>query len=88
MRRRQVPQITGWATEATPEALFGLFRDSQRTHTQFSATALRSLRQQMDVGFCSEQEPTADRQTLHGNRSSIKPGTRSPEREQTTRVFC
>jgi transposase len=23
MRRRQVPQITAWATEATPEALFG-----------------------------------------------------------------
>ena len=48
----QVPQITGWATEATPEALFGLFRDWQRTQTQSSATAPRSLRQQMDVRFC------------------------------------
>jgi hypothetical protein len=38
----QVPHITGRATEATPEALFGLFRDWQRTQTQSSATALRS----------------------------------------------
>jgi hypothetical protein len=34
-------RITGWATEATPEALFELFRDWQRTQTQSSATALR-----------------------------------------------
>ena len=59
----QVPQITAWATEATPEALFGLFRDWQRTQTQSSVRTLRSLRPQMDVRFCSEQEPQAERQT-------------------------
>jgi hypothetical protein len=59
----QVPQVTGWATEATPEALFVLFRDWQRTQTQSSAMALRSLRQQMDVRFCRVQEPPAERQT-------------------------
>src|SRR5258708_28793358 len=53
----QVPQMTGWATEATPEAPFGLFRDWQRTQTQSSVRTLRSLRQQMDVRFCGEQEP-------------------------------
>jgi hypothetical protein len=41
----------------TPEALYELFRDWQRTQTQSSATALRSLRQQMDVWFCRAQEP-------------------------------
>jgi hypothetical protein len=40
-----------------------LFRDWQRIQTQSSATALRSLRQQMDVRFCRVQEPTAERQT-------------------------
>ena len=65
----QVPQITGWATEATPEALFVLFRDWQRIQTQSSATAPRSLRQQMDVRFCRVQEPTAERQT----RAAIDP---------------
>jgi transposase len=59
----QVAQITGRATEATPEALFGLFRDWQRTQTQSSATAQRSLRQQMDVRFCPVQEPIAERHT-------------------------
>jgi hypothetical protein len=41
----------------TPEALYELFRDWQRTQTQSSVTALRSLRQQMDVWFCRAQEP-------------------------------
>ena len=40
-----------------PEALYELFRDWQRTQTQSSVTALRSLRQQMDVWFCRVQEP-------------------------------
>ena len=44
----------------TPEALFGLFRDWQRTQTQSSVRTLRSLRQQIDVWFC-EQEPPAER---------------------------
>jgi hypothetical protein len=55
--------MTGRATEATPEALFVLFRDWQRIQTQSSATAPRSPRQQMDVRFCRVQEPTAERQT-------------------------
>ena len=43
--------------DRTPEALYELFRDWQRTQTQSSVTALRSLRQQMDVWFCRAQEP-------------------------------
>jgi len=58
----QVPQMTGWATEATPEAPIGLFRDWQRTQTQSSVRTLWSLGQQMDVRFCREQEPKAERQ--------------------------
>ena len=45
-----------------PEALYELFRDWQRTQTQSSVRALRGLRQQMDVRFCGEQEPPAERQ--------------------------
>jgi hypothetical protein len=41
----------------SPEALYELFRDWQKTQTQSSVTALRSLRQQMDVWFCRAQEP-------------------------------
>ena len=41
----------------SPEALYELFRDWQRTQTQSSVMALQSLRQQMDVWFCREQEP-------------------------------
>src|ERR1019366_10276118 len=49
--------------DQTPEAHHELFRDWQRTQTQSSATALRSPRQQMDVWFCGEQEPPAERLT-------------------------
>jgi hypothetical protein len=45
----------------TPEAPVELFRGWQRTQTQSSVRALRSLRQQMDVWFCLEQEPKAER---------------------------
>ena len=62
----QVLQLADWATEATPEAPFGLFRDWQRTQTQSSVTALRSPRQQMDVRFCWMQEPPAERHTCAG----------------------
>ena len=41
----------------TPEALYELFRDWQRTQTQSSVKALQGPRQQMDVWFCREQEP-------------------------------
>jgi hypothetical protein len=39
----------------------GLFRDWQRTQTQSSVRTFQSLRQQMDVRFCGEQEPPAER---------------------------
>ena len=47
----------------TPEALFELFRDWQRTQTQSSVTALRSPRQQMDVRFCGRAGTIAERHT-------------------------
>jgi hypothetical protein len=40
---------------------YGLFRDWQRTQTRSSATAPRSLRQQMDVRSCGKQGPPAER---------------------------
>jgi hypothetical protein len=40
----------------------------------------------MDVRFCSEQEPTAERQRAQP-QLLIGLATRSPEREQKTRVF-
>jgi hypothetical protein len=40
---------------------FQLVPGWQRTQTQSSVRTLRSLRQQMDVWFCSEQEPSAER---------------------------
>ena len=43
--------------DQTPEALYELFRDWQRTQTQSSVMALQSPRQQMDVWFCRAQEP-------------------------------
>ncbi len=45
----------------TPEAPVELFRGWQRTQTQSSVRTLRSLRQQMDVWFCLEQESSAER---------------------------
>jgi hypothetical protein len=43
--------------DQSPEALYELFRDWQRTQTQSSVTALQGPRQQMDVWFCRAQEP-------------------------------
>jgi hypothetical protein len=54
-----VPQITGWATGTTPEALFELFRDWQRTQTQSSATAPSERRSQL----ASRRKFTAGRST-------------------------
>jgi len=42
----------------TPEALFELFRDWQRTQTQSSVRTLRGLRQQMDVRSCRDAGTT------------------------------
>ena len=62
MRRLPGPAVRRLSEGAkTPEALYELFRDWQRTQTQSSVRALRSLRQQMDVWFCTEQEPKAER---------------------------
>ena len=62
----------------SPEAHHELFRDWQRTQTQSSATALRSPRLQMDVWFCLEQEPKAERRCCvtadsdqHGSRALL-----------------
>jgi hypothetical protein len=49
--------------DISPEALYELFWDWQRTQTQSSVTALWSPRQQMDVRFCEEQGPPAERHT-------------------------
>jgi hypothetical protein len=43
--------------DRTPEALYELFRDWQRTQIQSSVTALQGPRQQMDVWICRAQEP-------------------------------
>jgi hypothetical protein len=58
MRRLPGPAVSRLSEgDRTPEALYELFRDWQRTQTQSSVTAPRSLRQQMDVWFCRAQEP-------------------------------
>jgi len=55
MRRLPGPAGRGLSERVqTLEALYELFRDWQRTHTQSSATAPRSSRPQMDVWFCRE----------------------------------
>jgi hypothetical protein len=78
--------MTAWAREATPEALFVLFRDWQRTQTQSSAIALRSLRQQMDVRSCAsrDHQPRGTRAQADGR---IRSNARSPERAQESRAF-
>jgi hypothetical protein len=56
MRRLPGPPVSRLSEgDRTPEALYELFRDWQRTQTQSSVTALRSPRQQMDVWFCRVQ---------------------------------
>lgn len=83
----QVPQVTGRATEATPEALYGLFRDWQRTQTQSSVIAPTSLRPQMDVRFCISAETICREAYVRSKRFPIRPRTRSPERAKKTRAF-
>jgi hypothetical protein len=60
----------------TPEALYELFRDWQRTQTQSSVRTLRSLRQQMDVWSCGMQGPPAERQLLRVRKTLIDKGQR------------
>jgi hypothetical protein len=57
--------------DQTPEALYELFRDWQRTQTQSSVRTLRSLRQQMDVRSCGMQGPPAVRQLLRVRKTLI-----------------
>ena len=64
MRRLPGPAISALCEGgSTPEAHHGLFRDWQRSQTHSSVRTPRSLRQQMDVWFCGEQEPPAERHT-------------------------
>jgi len=65
MRRLPGPAVRRLSEgNQTPEALYELFRDWQRTQTQSSVRTLRSLRQQMDVLSCGMQGPPAERQLL------------------------
>ena len=58
MRRLPGPAVRRLSEgNRTPEALFELFQDWQRTQTQSSVTALWSPRLRMDVRFCARQEP-------------------------------
>jgi hypothetical protein len=61
VRRLPGPAGDGLSDGGNSEAPIGLFRDWQRTQTQSSVRTLRSLRPQMDVRFCGEQEPQAER---------------------------
>ena len=69
MRRLPVLQLTAWAKKVTSEAPFELFRDWQRTQTQSSATALRSLRQQMDVRSCVDAGTTSREAQVRDRKS-------------------
>ena len=87
MRRLPGPAVKSpGRRRQTPEALFALFRDWQRTQTQSSATALRSLRQQMDVRSCRsrDHQPRGTRAQADGR---IRKNARSPERAQDSRAF-
>ena len=69
--------------------LLRLSSDCFGTGREHKLSLLRWLqgasRQQMDVRFCSEQEPTAERQRAQ-RRFLIELATRSPEREKKSRV--
>jgi hypothetical protein len=63
--------------DQTPEALFELFQDWQRTHTQSSVMVGKDLRQRMDVRFCESRNHcrgapvrAADSNRLNSARSS------------------
>src|SRR6266700_4147285 len=76
---RRLPGPAVWRLsegDQTPEALYELFRDWQRTQTQSSVRTLRSLRQQMDVRSCGMQGPPAERQLLRVRKTLIDKGLR------------
>jgi hypothetical protein len=64
-----------------------LFRDWQRTHTQSSAKALASPRQQMDVRSCWKQGPQAAVRHTCATDDPDPCNARSPERALRPRVF-
>jgi hypothetical protein len=73
MRRLPGPAVCRLSKgDHTPEAPLGLFRDWQRTQTQSSARALRSLRQQMDVRFCESRNHQPRGVLACGNPESLK----------------
>ena len=81
MRRLPGPAIRRLSEGGhTPEALSELFRDWQRTQTQSSVRALRSLRQQMDVRFCESRNHQPRGTVLRYEDVLIRPTARSPER--------
>src|ERR1017187_7535270 len=66
----------------TSEAHVELFRGWQRTQTQSSVRTPRSLRQQMDVWFCLEQKPKAERRccvTADSDQTNCAPSGARPE---------
>jgi hypothetical protein len=89
MRRLPGPAVRRLSEgDQTPEALYELFRDWQRTQTQSSVRTLRSLRQQMDVRSCGMQGPPAERQLLRVRKTLIDKGaeTCNDRREGSGRV--
>jgi hypothetical protein len=90
MRRLPGPAVRRLSEgDQTPEALFELFRDWQRTQTQSSVRTLRSLRQQMDVRSCGMQGPPAERQLLRVRKTLIdkRAETCNDRREGSGRVL-
>ena len=78
MRRLPGPAVRRLSEgDQTPEALYELFREWQRTQTQSSVQTLRSLRQQMDVRSCGMQGPPAERQLLRVRKTLIDKGAES-----------
>jgi PAS domain S-box-containing protein len=86
VRRLPGPAGHGLSDGGNSRGSFGLFRDWQRTQTQSSVRTLRSLRQQMDVRFCEEQEPQAERHH-YVTGILIRRFARSPERAQKSCAF-
>jgi hypothetical protein len=90
---RRLPGPAVWRLsegDQTPEALYELFRDWQRTQTQSSVRTLRSLRQQMDVRSCGMQGPPAERQLLRVRKTLLDRGaeTCNDRREGSGRVLA
>ena len=56
-------KVTGWATEATPEAPARIVSGLAVNTDSIFCDGPGGPRQQMDVRFCEEQEPPAERHT-------------------------